>query len=97
MATFAAMRRLIAREQISGRAPSGFALEINVSQRLTVVVADDEAASVVLFDIPRRREAARGHCLQIGARALTDWALLRLRIYRGHRLATANAKSALPG
>jgi hypothetical protein len=56
------MRRLIAREQISGRAPSGFALEINVSQRLTVVVADDEAASVVLFDIPGRREAAIGHC-----------------------------------
>ena len=30
--------RLIAREQISGRAPSGFALEIHVSQRLTVIV-----------------------------------------------------------
>ena len=52
--------RLIACEQVRSRPPSGLGLEIYVSQRLTVVVADDEAGSVVLFDIPGRREAAGG-------------------------------------
>ena len=37
---------------------------------LTVVVADDEAASVVLFDIPGRREAAGfGHHRHLGQSA----------------------------
>ena len=36
----------------------GLGLKINVSQRLTVVVADDETTAVVFFDIPGRREAA---------------------------------------
>ena len=50
----AAMRRgLISREQISRGAPSGFGLEIHVSQRLTVVVADDKAALVVFLDVPQ--------------------------------------------
>ena len=43
--------RLIACEQVRRRPPSGLGLEIHVSQRLTVVVADDEAASVLFFDI----------------------------------------------
>ena len=51
----AAMRRgLISREQISRGAPSGFGLEIHVSQRLTVVVADDKAALVVFLDVPQQ-------------------------------------------
>jgi hypothetical protein len=50
--------RFVPRQQSRSGASAGFAFEINVSQCLTVVVADDEAASVVLFDIPGRREAA---------------------------------------
>ena len=44
--------RLIAREQTGGRAPSGFGLEIHVSQRLPVVVADDETTAVVFLCVP---------------------------------------------
>ena len=56
---------LITREQVRRRPPSGLGLEIHVSQRLTVIVADDEAASVVLFDIPGRGEAAIGHAAKL--------------------------------
>jgi hypothetical protein len=51
--------RLIACEQVRRRPPSGLGLEIHVSQRLTIVVADDEATAVVFLDVPRRWEAAR--------------------------------------
>jgi hypothetical protein len=50
---------LIAREQLAGRAPAGRDLEIDVSQRLTVTVANDETTAVVLFDISGRWEAVR--------------------------------------
>jgi hypothetical protein len=40
-----------------GCAQAGLDLKINVSQRLTVVVAGDETTAVVLFDIPGRRAA----------------------------------------
>ena len=43
---------------IGGRAPGGLRLIVDVAQRLPVVIPDDDAASVVLFDVPRRREAA---------------------------------------
>ena len=46
--------RLIAREQIGCSAPSGLGLEIHVSQRLSVVVADDETTAVVFLNVPRR-------------------------------------------
>jgi hypothetical protein len=36
-----------------------FILEIEMPERLPVVVADDEAGVVMLFDDPRRQEAAR--------------------------------------
>jgi hypothetical protein len=51
----------VARQQRRSGAPSGLALEIHVRQCLPVVIPDDEAASVVLFDVPRGREAAAGH------------------------------------
>ena len=42
-----------------GRGPSaGLRPTVDVAQRLPVVIPDDEAASVVLFDVPWRREAA---------------------------------------
>ena len=44
----------------SRRPPSRLGLEIQVSQSLTVVVADDVTALVVLFDVPGWREAALG-------------------------------------
>ena len=36
-----------------------FILEIEMPERLPVVVADDEAGVAMLFDDPRRQEAAR--------------------------------------
>ena len=38
---------------VSGRC-SGVGFEIHVGQRLTVIVSDNEATAVELFDIPRR-------------------------------------------
>ena len=61
-AIFAAIR--LASSRVSSLAAvrrRGLGLKINVSQRLTVVVADDETTAVVFFDIPGRREAARRH------------------------------------
>jgi hypothetical protein len=56
--------RFVSRQQTGGGTSTGLRLEINVSQRLTVVVADDEATAVMFFDVPRWREAARcGHRL----------------------------------
>lgn len=49
--------RLIAREQPRGGTAAGLVLIIDIAERLTVGVADDEARAVV-FDVPRRREAA---------------------------------------
>ena len=51
---------LVAGQQLGRRAATGLLLEIEISERLTVLVADDEARVVVLLDGPRRREAARG-------------------------------------
>jgi hypothetical protein len=51
--------RFIAREQIGRCASSGLGLEIDVSQRLTVVVADDETTALVFLYVPRWRKAAR--------------------------------------
>ena len=50
--------RLIATEQVGGRVPAGLRLIVDVAQRLPVVIPDDEAASIVLFDVPWWREAA---------------------------------------
>ena len=44
----------------AGRSLARLILEINIRERLTVVIADDEAG-VLLLDGPRRREAAWGH------------------------------------
>ena len=61
-AIFAAIRLASSRvSRLGGCAPAGLGLEAHVSERWTIVVADDEAAAVVLFDIPGRREAARRH------------------------------------
>ncbi len=49
--------RLVAREQLGCGAATGFFLAIDVSQRLPVAVAHDEAGGRFL-DSPRRREAA---------------------------------------
>jgi hypothetical protein len=49
-----------AREQPGSRPSARFILEIDVGERLPVLVADDEADGVVLGDGPRRREAAGG-------------------------------------
>jgi hypothetical protein len=49
--------RLIAGEQVGGSAPSSLLLIVGVGKRLPVVVADDKASTIV-FDVPRRREAA---------------------------------------
>jgi hypothetical protein len=53
--------RFIARKQISGAAPTGLLLEINVGKRLPIEVAHDKAR-VGFFSSPRRRKAERsGH------------------------------------
>ena len=49
---------LVAGEQLGRRAPSGLVLEIEVAERLSILVTDDEAGVVLLFDRPGRREAA---------------------------------------
>ena len=54
--------RLIPREEVGSGASARVILVIDVTKRLTAVVADDEACAVV-FDVPRRREAAICHRL----------------------------------
>jgi hypothetical protein len=56
-ATLRCLSRLITRQQIRSGASARFCLEIDIGQRLPVVIPDDEAASIVLFDVPWRREA----------------------------------------
>jgi hypothetical protein len=51
---------LVSREQTGSPSPSRLILEIDVGERLTVLIPDDEA-SVGLLDRPGRREAAFGH------------------------------------
>jgi hypothetical protein len=51
--------RLILREQLRRRSPPRLILEIDIRERLSVVVADDEAGGLFL-DEPRWREVARG-------------------------------------
>ena len=48
----------ISGEQIGSGSPSGLRLEIDIRQRLPVVVADNEARAVVI-DYPGRREMTR--------------------------------------
>jgi hypothetical protein len=56
--------RLILGEQLSRRTPPRFVLEIDIGERLSVVVAHDKSSG--LFpDGPRRREAA-GHPTAVG-------------------------------
>ena len=64
---------LIAREQVRGRAPAGLVLEIDVRQRLPVVVLHDETG-VGLVDRPWRREAAGpfGQAADLCASCLID-------------------------
>ena len=50
--------RLITGEQLAGGSSARLSLEKYVSQRLTIVVADDETTSVVFLYVPRWREAA---------------------------------------
>ena len=58
LAMFTAIRNcLVAREQLSARSTPRLILEIDIRQRLLVVVADDEAGGAFL-DRPGRREAA---------------------------------------
>jgi hypothetical protein len=60
--TFKGGRGLVAREQVGRRAPAGLVFEIDVPQRLPVLVLDDEAG-LRLISRPGRREAAR-RCAQ---------------------------------
>ena len=53
--------RFIAGEQLRRRAPTGLLLEIDVGERLPVVIADD-VAGVGLLGGPGRREVARLAC-----------------------------------
>jgi hypothetical protein len=52
--------RLVLGQQVRRRTSSGLVLEVEVAERLSVLVAEDEARIVVLLDDPRRREAASG-------------------------------------
>jgi hypothetical protein len=52
--------RLVAGKQMRRRAPSRLLLEVDVGERLPVVIADD-VAGVGLLGGPGRREAALGH------------------------------------
>jgi hypothetical protein len=47
--------RFIARQQIGGGSTTRLVLIVQVCERLSVVIADDEARAVV-FDFPRSRE-----------------------------------------
>jgi hypothetical protein len=50
--------RLVPGEQASGRSTARLRLIVDVAQCLPVVIPDDKAIPVMLFNIPRRREAA---------------------------------------
>ena len=66
----AAMRRASSRVRSAPPLDVQLFLEIDVSERLTIGVADDEAGVVHLVERPRRREAARrGHWRDISGRA----------------------------
>jgi hypothetical protein len=52
---------LVACEQLGCGPSSGLGFEIHISQCHPVIVADDEAAAIVLFDVPGRRESASRH------------------------------------
>lgn len=51
-------QRLIAREQVRRGSPAKLILEIDIRQRVAVIVFDDEAGGVRLLNVPGRREAA---------------------------------------
>jgi hypothetical protein len=54
---FIAIRRVSSRvNSLAAESPAGFILEIDIGERLPVVVADDKAG-VQFLDRPRRREA----------------------------------------
>ena len=52
--------RLVAGKQLGSSASPRLILEIDIRQRVTVVILDDEAGIVGLIDSPWRREAAVG-------------------------------------
>jgi hypothetical protein len=59
---------LVLGEQVGRRASARLVLEVEIAERLTVLVADDEAGVVVLFERSRRREAAWGwHRVELSA------------------------------
>ncbi|MGB7745231.1 MAG: hypothetical protein WBL41_20840, partial [Terracidiphilus sp.] len=49
---------LVSGEQLGRRAPTGLVLEVEVAERLSILVAYYEARIIVLLDGPGRREAA---------------------------------------
>ena len=55
---------LVAGEQLGRRSPPEFILAIDVGERLTISIADDEAG-VGFLGRPGRREAALGHSLRV--------------------------------
>ena len=67
------------------RAPSGLFLEIDVGERLSVGVADDEAR-FLLVDGPGRREATLGHGPLVNRRSVIIPKLLLNMINAGSRL-----------
>ena len=57
LAKLTASRRASSRgEQLRRRAPTGLVLEVEIAERLSILVAYDEAGGVVLLDGPRRWE-----------------------------------------
>jgi hypothetical protein len=56
--------RLVIGEQLGRRSPAGFVLEINVGERLSVVVANHESGGSILNG-PRGREAAGGELVRL--------------------------------
>ena len=45
--------------QVRRGAPAGLLLEVDIGERVAVLVFDDEAGDVRLLNVPRRREATR--------------------------------------
>jgi hypothetical protein len=102
--------RFKAGEQIGSRAPAGVTLEIYVSERLPVLVADDEACAVRFLDGPRggklRFPRRRLETRRRSRATQSDSASLELRRERGNfkrdvhqatrRMDMPNRDSALP-
>ena len=64
--------RFVAGEQLARCTAAGLFLDMNIGERLPIVVLDDEASGVRLLNVPRRWEAAaRSSRLRRGALAST--------------------------